>query len=578
MRTHAQEEEDMQRALRESAQEAGFPAQEQETGVIDPQITMDAPQFGPATRSAYDASNWAMVQTEPAESNLSMIPLASKRKRADDIPAFLVQSTDAIPGNRIGAFLTILHSIPLARNKLLESGQPAASYWYNGEWWNGKDILAPEVLTRLQAGALDTDSFEAIPKFEEEIHRLAAFLDQTSRSYASADSLTRVITSPYMVTEYNGSGSVEKQFYEMFAGRNPDQVRPLYSKVTLESVLDNDDDSAEDNDDDEDPEKSASFGLLETEAAKDDLKHTKTLYEVMDHIMWGHALSDGIREDSKMAMYKEFGEILSFKLEGDWPEEGSMVIPEKLYPERWSEHRKPEARKIQVEWYRTKLGLQKLEEAKAKLETFPNPNGGEVRSKEEYLAQERSKWETYAKFLENRARFRALEESDFDINKYPDYKSAPCQMTEEDRKLQQECEEMMQSIDNSLKTLEKSKQSRSRSFYIGSQVSVVLTNLAEIATQIAQLQAQQRYLGQVLTDPKQDSERARPMACKEYLLRGIATSANVVYVCRRAPMDLIELDDNPLPRDQWWRLSLNAKAIEPVKAEVGFDTLFLLHV
>lgn len=58
------------------------------------------------------------------------------------------------------------------------------------------------------------------------------------------------------------------------------------------------------------------------------------------------------------------------------------------------------------------------------------------------------------------------------------------------------------------------------------------------------------------------------MGCKEYLLRGIATSENVIYVCQRAPADLIELDDNPLPRDQWWRLSLNAKAVEPVKAEV----------
>lgn len=451
----SQEDEDMQRALRESAQAAGLPTQEQETGVIDPQITMDAPQFGPATRSAYDASNWAMVQTQPADTNLNMIPLASKRKRPDDVPAFLVQNPDGVPGNRIGAFLTILHAIPLARNKLLESGRPAASYWFNGEWWNGKDILAPDVLTRLQTNVLDRDSPEALPNFEEEIHRLVAFMDQSSRSYASAESLTRVITAPSLA-EYGSSDSVEKHFYEMFHGRNPEQSRPLYSRVTLESVLD-DVIQIEDNDE-EDSERNASFGLLETEVAKDDLKHTKTLYEVMDHIMWGHALSDGIGEDSKMAMYKEFGEVLSFKLEGDYPE-GPITIPEKFYPARWSEEWKPEARKIQAEWYRTKSGLQKLEETKTKLESFQDPSGGE-KSKEEYLTQQRARWEAYAKFLENRARFRALEESEFDVGEYPDYKYAPSEMSEEDQQLHQECQEMMQSIDTSLRNLEKSKKSK----------------------------------------------------------------------------------------------------------------------
>lgn len=92
--------------------------------------------------------------------------------------------------------------------------------------------------------------------------------------------------------------------------------------------------------------------------------------------------------------------------------------------------------------------------------------------------------------------------------------------------------------------------------------------MIEITAQIEQLRAQQRYLGQVLTDPRKDSLRVRPLGCKEYLLRGIATSANVVYVCHRAPADLIELEDNALPRDQWWRLSLNANAVDPVKAEV----------
>ena len=45
------------------------------------------------------------------------------------------------------------------------------------------------------------------------------------------------------------------------------------------------------------------------------------------------------------------------------------------------------------------------------------------------------------------------------------------------------------------------------------------------------------------------------MACKRYLLRGVATSLDVTYVCKRSEPDLIDLGDSDQPLDQWWRLS-----------------------
>lgn len=60
------------------------------------------------------------------------------------------------------------------------------------------------------------------------------------------------------------------------------------------------------------------------------------------------------------------------------------------------------------------------------------------------------------------------------------------------------------------------------------------------------------------------------MTCKKYLLQGIATGNNIVYVCRRARENLIELSDAPQQRDEWWRLQLDTSDMEePVKAEVG---------
>lgn len=64
--------------------------------------------------------------------------------------------------------------------------------------------------------------------------------------------------------------------------------------------------------------------------------------------------------------------------------------------------------------------------------------------------------------------------------------------------------------------------------------------------------------------------RPKPMTCKKYLLRGVATAPNIIYVCRRGEADLIELDDEAKkPLDQWWRMAYTPGEEQPVKVEVG---------
>jgi hypothetical protein len=89
------------------------------------------------------------------------------------------------------------------------------------------------------------------------------------------------------------------------------------------------------------------------------------------------------------------------------------------------------------------------------------------------------------------------------------------------------------------------------------------------------VKARQRYIGRLLTDP--DKERPKPMTCKAYRLRGVATSHDVVYVCTRRQGDLIELDE-PSSRDQWWRCAYTHGAEQAVKVEVRrFYRLALRH-
>lgn len=457
-RSHAQEEEEMQRALRESAQEAGITIQEQESGVIDTQgtalHTSSAPHFGPANRPDYEPESWAMVPLQSTERDVNSTPRPYLRKRSLDAPSFLVQGPNN-QGGRLGSFLTILHAIPLARNKLLESGSPAAAYWHNSEWWNGKAIFAPDILTRIQAGELHPSAPEALPNFEEELHRLVAFLDGTDRSYGTVSALTDIVQADPT------PDSAEKRFYEMFASRNPDQITPLYSKVTLGSVLDDDDDSEAATDEGIDmDEQTASFGLLETEVAKEDLKSVKTIYELLDHVMWSDVLQEGLNAGSRMAMYRQFGEVMTIKLDGDCISEENIIISETLYPERWLESRKPDARRIQKEWARTKAELQKLEEERSRLQDFRDPVDGQLKNKTEDFKKQRTKWEIYASFLENRARFRVLEESNFDINQYPDYKSSPCRMSDQEQKSHDDCKTMLNWIDDSIRALEEREKSR----------------------------------------------------------------------------------------------------------------------
>lgn len=60
------------------------------------------------------------------------------------------------------------------------------------------------------------------------------------------------------------------------------------------------------------------------------------------------------------------------------------------------------------------------------------------------------------------------------------------------------------------------------------------------------------------------------MTCKKYLLRGVATSKDVIYVCQRAEADLIEFDDKPKQQqDQWWRLAYVPSNEQSVTAEVN---------
>jgi hypothetical protein len=441
--SQAQEDDDVQRAIRESAQEAGITIPQQETGFVGP--SEPAPtQFGPANRETYNADDWAMVPMGPANKDLSVNePPASKRKRAPGAPAMLAMTNARDRDHRLGGLLTIMHEIPMARNILLNIGDLAPTYGNNKDWWKGEEILSPETLAKMhQEMSWEAGEHNSATAFEEEIHRLMAFLDSTERGYGSTSALVESM-------KYDGLAK-EKQFYEMLGQRHMEKIRPIMQVACL--ALFHSDALEED----------ATFGLLEIEHTRNEYKCIKTLYEALDHVMWSDTLgSETINQDSKVAFFKEMGEVLVLDIAGDGPKD-PIEIPQEFYPERYMMSRKDEARRIQYGWRQTKQDIARLEEEKEQLDRLDEIwVTDKIKTKSDLLKMSAEQWEGYKSYLDGLGKFRTLEKSGFDTNKYPDYHQAVPDHDDATEKQYQTVEEVIQYSKKLLESFEKRMKGRS---------------------------------------------------------------------------------------------------------------------
>lgn len=521
---HSQEDEDMQRALRESAQEAGLSLPPQETGIIDQSTS--TPYFGPANRSDYDQDNWAMVIAGQNSSQLKNAPLPSQRKRDPASPAFLVQGSSSEGFHSLGGMLTILHQIPLARNILLQYGSPANSYGFNSEWWNGQEILPPEALRQVYAdGTAQGDGSVMKPHFDEELHRLMAFLDATERSYATVSTLAELIPDP--------KSGMEKQFYARL-GDTSDELQPLYQEAIL---LDVDDDVVH---------QEAKFGVLSFDHSRGDYAHIKTLYEALDHMMWSDILSwHDADEKAKIATFRKMGEVLVIKVGNHGPQD-SFDIPTHLYPERYLASRKEEARKIAMAILDTKNAIDSVTTEERRLQEWQDDWNQLSFNKLDMIREAQGQWKAFSDYLETAGRFQGMEAAGFDTSKYPNYRDAPCQMTEEQVNLSGQVNDVLLLTQRILSDMEAKTQ--------------------DLRAQLEQLQAKQRFLGRLLTDPDKQG-RPKPMTCKKYQLRGVATERDVIYVCQRLEPESTETEDLKPAVDQWWRLEYCPHEDVPVRSE-----------
>lgn len=189
----------MQQAIANSQQDAGFGRQEM--GYIS--ASKPSANFGPATRSDYDPSRWAitlpgqevMPDLEPAD----RVNLKGQPRCLRPLP-----SHDYLPN-----LISILHSIPLARKALLMPLNTRSSYGQDSEWWKGHSIRMPRIVSTADLSSVEPASTES-DDMVAEMQRLIALLDASSRSYGSVDSLLRLDAVNNVTSDIPGQGLVDR--------------------------------------------------------------------------------------------------------------------------------------------------------------------------------------------------------------------------------------------------------------------------------------------------------------------------------------------------------------------------------
>lgn len=280
---------------------------QQETGVM----TTNQSNFGEATREHYDEGNWAMTLFNASSQEIIISPDPEDRKRIDGEPAFLRSSPD---NQYLGGFITILHSIPLAREALLCRNHILSNYGHDPQWWNGQPISLPKIVTMQDAQDGDTDWDDIL----HETQRLVTFLDLTNRSFGSSDALAGLKS----ISTYDPEGSVGK-FLEAWqdAAIRADpgnKLTSIFSSNAYKRPV-----SVHDT-----PIHKEFFSLdpyVEPE-------HGQTLYDVLDRTMWADRPGDELDD----VWLGNTADVLTIRMEGtDATDSIDVKIPAVFYPDRY---------------------------------------------------------------------------------------------------------------------------------------------------------------------------------------------------------------------------------------------------
>ncbi|KAK7698951.1 hypothetical protein SLS64_012006 [Diaporthe eres] len=532
--TQQQADEDLNRALLESTSAAATRgATPQESGVISADTSL--PFFGPANRETYQDDQWAMVRVDKEASD----PPPSARKRDPSAPAFLLCRQQGAQRHRLGPLMMIKHDIPAARNFFLslDAFDPPVSYGHNNSWWKGDPIFCTNSESTEDLPEAWSNDYRSV-KLEDEIQRLMAFLDSTQRSYGTADSMCE---SPLMKSTW---GDPVVQFYQNLYLKAGSQIvrSTMWTLVRFESGTD------------EVPAPmtppTSEFGIIEFRVPNELSDVLHSLYSSWDALFWINQeseLSGFPHEESERTAYMENpAEVLTMRIK---LEDHRIEIPETFYIDRYLEKNLGTARILKSQMFQIWQALAKSKEAENKITKWKDPADvwkeyDKITLTKKVIAKvENQIWKVRANAL-----WRKHEQS---VGTEDEIPYLPTELNH--------LAELNEEEDKTVKVFE-------------SQIDLARRKLENIDQQLARLGQEKeaccdllRRMAEVLTVPSEEPEMD---PTHKYTLRGVITSADVVYMCRRREADAPETEASSSAKvDQWWRCAWVAGDENPVRQE-----------
>ncbi|KAI9374237.1 hypothetical protein BJX61DRAFT_325631 [Aspergillus egyptiacus] len=335
-----QEERQLQQAVAMSLnQNLG----QQETGV-----TSTNQKFGKATRDHYDEGAWAVTLFNSSAREIIISPDPVDRKKQTNEPPFIRPSQD---GLHLGGLLTILHSIPLAREALLLRSKVLSNYGHDPQWWNGSPINLPKVVTINEAQDGDTEWDDIL----YETQRIIAFLDSTTRAFGSADALAGLKS----MTSYDAEGAVSKfleAWQDAAVRADPgNQLTAVFSSTAYKRPLAPYDTPID-----------KEFFTLDpfVEAI-----HGQTLYDVLDGAMW----SDTPGEELDDVWLEHVADVLTIKLSiGSTEKAVDVKVPMAFYPDRYLASCRDVAREYRLQRLHAREDILKIQNL---MDRYSSPKG-----------------------------------------------------------------------------------------------------------------------------------------------------------------------------------------------------------
>lgn len=528
---HGQEDEDMQRALQLSMSEMNSGgATPQDTGITMASENLhELPFFGPATHNHHKEDEWAMVRS----ASKSIDPPPTGRKRDSGVPGFLLCRATTDKRHPLGPLMMILHEIPAARNFFLLLEGVSEKYGSDNGWWRGEHIVA------VGHGGFPSMDVNLV----DESQRLIAFLDKGDRSYATADSLC---ANPLM---RSGWGDPTVKFFESLYNCSTSQELPrMWTTVKLDSAGDT---------------RPQEFAILEFRVQNDMPEAMCNLYSQWDSLFWiqhdGNGWQDDPDKELTIASIEVPAKVMTMRVTTD----GTRIeIPQVLYIDRYLEGNVETARNMQNQMFRMWKAIGQARKMETEL-TQVKTKSGTTADRRDVLRRLIVRSEGLIWQVQARALWRQHEDragTDEQIPYLPDQLLHLAQPNgneqEEIARLEAEiqaCKQRLARIDQKLarKSGECSSSNSNADISPGIKVetNACLALLKKLNTAFTVPSA----------DPKLNPEH-------KYTLRGVITSPDVIYMCRRKEREpFVEIDEEI---DEWYRIAWVPEDDNVVKHEV----------